>query len=55
MTKRAVMEFVAAMSSLAAKDRVKYRELRAEAWRLVQLNHEAQSDLERATWTNNAS
>lgn len=55
MTKRAVLEFVAAMTGLATKDRDLYRELRAEAWALVQANHERQSENERAAWTSNAS
>ncbi len=55
MTKRAVLEFISAMTGLAATDRDLYRELRAEAWKLVQLNHETKSETQRATWSKNAS
>jgi len=55
MTKRAVLEFVAAMTGLAALDRDAYRELRAEAWSMVQSNHANKSEQQRADWKKNAS
>jgi hypothetical protein len=49
------MEFVTWMSRLAREDRELYRELRQEAWDMVQRNHAQHTSEQRSRWLGNAS
>lgn len=49
------LAFVVAMGRLGRSDREQYRQLRQEAWDLVQENHRQQSAEQREKWHRNAS
>ena len=49
------MAFVVAMGRLGRSDRDRYRQLRQEAWELVQENHRSQTPEQREKWNRNAS
>jgi hypothetical protein len=55
VAKPELLEFVAVMAQVGRDDRDLYRQLRAEAWAMVQENHREQSPREKAKWLTNAS
>ena len=49
------LEFVLVLGRLGRTDREGYRQLRQEAWDLIQENHTQKSAEERLIWCRNAS
>lgn len=49
------IEFVRWMAALGQEDRELYRELRAEAWAIVQRRHASKDDGAKRRWLRNAS
>lgn len=49
------MDLVAVLARIGRDDRELYRQLRAEAWALVQRNHVNKSEEQKARWLRNAS
>lgn len=55
MATRDELELVAVMARIGRDDRDLFRQLRDEAWAMVQTNHEKQSPVQRKKWMRNAS
>lgn len=55
MATRDELEFVAELVRIARADRDIYRQIRAEAWAMVQQNHAHMSECEHEAWTRTAS
>ncbi len=55
MVTRQELELVAVLARIGRDDRDLFRQLRAEAWEMVQSNHRNQTAAQRNEWLSNAS